>query len=111
MTHSYSKLLYHLIWSTKNREQHISVDIKNRLFGYMRTVINDKKQYLYIINGMPEHVHLLVSLSASICVSDLLNIAKHLQLNGCNQIRSITKNFHGKRASLPIQLVIPRCNL
>lgn len=76
MTHSYSKLLFHLIWSTKNRESYISNDIKNRLYGYIRTVVDDKKQQLYVINGMPDHVHLLVSLSPSICLSDLIKIVK-----------------------------------
>lgn len=75
MTHSYSKLLFHLIRSTKNREKFISEDIKNRLYSYIRRVICDKEQALLAINGMSDHVHLLVSLSTTICVSDFIRTA------------------------------------
>ena len=76
MKHSYSKLSFHLIWSTKNREALITDDIKNRLYGYIKTVINDKKQHVYVINGMPDHIHLLIGLSPTICVSDFIKDVK-----------------------------------
>jgi REP element-mobilizing transposase RayT len=76
MTHSYSKLLYHIIWSTKNRENYIDVSVKHRLYGYIRAVIHDKDQHLYAINGMPDHIHLLVSLTASSTVSNLIKEIK-----------------------------------
>jgi putative transposase len=85
MTHTYSKLLFHLIWSTKNRESLITNDIKNRLYGYIRTIISDKEQFLVIINGMPDHVHLLVRLSPIICVSDFI---RHIKTNSTKWMQS-----------------------
>lgn len=82
MTHSYSKLHFHFIWSTKNRQALIEADIKNRFYGYIRSVVSDQKQHLIAINGMPDHVHLLVSLSPTVCVSDLIKHLKLLQPNG-----------------------------
>lgn len=85
MTHSYSKLLFHLIWSTKNRTPLITSEIKPRLYGYIKTVIEDKKQKLIIINGIPNHVHLLVNLSANTCASDLIG---HIKSNSTKWMKS-----------------------
>src|SRR5262245_11791846 len=76
MTHSYSNLLFHLIWSTKNRQSLIETNLKHRLDGYIQTVIRDKKQNVILINGMPDHIHMLVSLSPTICISDFIRDIK-----------------------------------
>ena len=76
MAQTFTNILIHTIWSTKKRQPFITPDIKNRLYGYLRTVIEDKGQYLYIGNGMPDHIHMLISISPKICISDFLGLLK-----------------------------------
>ena len=92
MTHSYSKLLFHLVWSTKNREPFISSNIKHRLYGYIRTTVTTKNQKLHIINGMPDHVHLLVSLAPNMNVSDFI---RDLKMFSTKWMKSAPVNIAG----------------
>lgn len=76
MTHTYSKLIYHLIWSTKTRKPFIQNDFKKRIYAYIRKVIEDKEQQLFAINGMPDHIHLLVGLSIKTDIADFVRDIK-----------------------------------
>ncbi len=76
MTHTYSKSLFHLVWSTKNRELLIDASIENDLYKYIHGHMKNKKCNLHIINGMPDHVHLLVGVPLTVTVSDLVQQIK-----------------------------------
>jgi REP element-mobilizing transposase RayT len=41
MSHTYSYLTFHMIWSTKNRAQLITPEIQSRLYQYMGGIIQD----------------------------------------------------------------------
>ena len=55
----------------KGRENLISKTWQEELYKYIGGIIREKGQKLYIINGMPDHVHILVSLTPTINISDL----------------------------------------
>ncbi|AUI66651.1 MULTISPECIES: IS200/IS605 family transposase [Glaesserella] len=61
---SYTKLLYHIIFRTKYSEPSICVENEADLYRYIWRFANDKKCVLHRINGMPDHLHLLVELPA-----------------------------------------------
>ena len=72
MTHTFSNLLFHLIWSTKGREPWISKEIKPRLNSYIRSVVEAEGAKLLFINGMEDHVHLLLGVPLQMCIPDLV---------------------------------------
>ena len=76
MAHTFSNLLVHAIWSTKNRQKFIYKDVKNRLHGYLRTAIDDNGAKLLYINGMEDHVHLLLVVPLTLLIPDLLEKIK-----------------------------------
>lgn len=76
MTHTYSKIILHLVWSTKLRQPFINQEIKEPLYRYMNGVVNQKKCKLYMINGMPDHVHLLISVPLTISIPALIQQLK-----------------------------------
>jgi len=41
MSHAYSRLPYHIVFSTKERKTFIKVDMKSRLHGYMIGIVNN----------------------------------------------------------------------
>ena len=53
---------FHLIWSTKNRKKWIDSEVQSDLYPYMGGIIRNYKGSLIKIGGMPDHVHLLISL-------------------------------------------------
>jgi putative transposase len=76
MPQSFSSLHSHIIFSTKHRERWIDPEMKPRLFAYLGGIVKDKGCVLSAAGGMPDHVHLLVSLSREVSVADLLRVVK-----------------------------------
>jgi putative transposase len=64
MAHTYRNHHFHLIWSTKGRKNIIDKGYKTRLYSYMGGIIRANNGVLLEIGGMPNHVHLLISLSS-----------------------------------------------
>lgn len=74
MGQSYSKILIHYVFSTKNREKIITVKLQERLWSYMGGIARENNMKALAIGGIEDHVHLLVSLPTT------LSIAKAIQL-------------------------------
>ena len=62
MPQSFVSLHHHLIFSTKNRLPLISSEVQPRLFAYIGGILRGEGCVLDAAGGMPDHVHLLVSL-------------------------------------------------
>lgn len=61
MAGTFSSLHYHLVFSTKNRAQLIiDPEFENRLYQYLGGSIRGKGGMSHLINGMPDHVHMLI---------------------------------------------------
>jgi REP element-mobilizing transposase RayT len=76
MAHTFSNLLVHVIFSTKDRRPHLDAELKPQLFAYMGGIIRELDSKLFIINGPADHVHLLISLSAKWSVADAMRVLK-----------------------------------
>ena len=76
MAGTYHSLLYHLVFSTKNRERLISTEIRPRLYEYIGGIIRAEKGVVYAIGGMPDHVHILARYRADDAVANLLRNLK-----------------------------------
>jgi putative transposase len=76
MGHSYSDMLSHIVFSTKHREQIITDDLKPKLYSYMAGIIEELEGKAIIINGIPDHVHILTTISPKISVSEFIGKVK-----------------------------------
>jgi len=74
MAHSYSKILIHYVFSTKNRERIITAPLQERLWSYMGGIARENNMIALAIGGIEDHVHLLIILPTT------LSIAKAIQL-------------------------------
>ena len=61
---------------TKNREPLIKKEIKHRLHSYIRTIIEREGANLLFINGIEDHVHLLVAMPLTMIIPDLIEKIK-----------------------------------
>ena len=76
MARTYTKLIYHIVFSTKERLPLIVPEIRDRLYEYLGGVIRGEKGSLMEIGGMPDHVHILARFGAAIAVSEMLKRIK-----------------------------------
>lgn len=76
MAHTHTKLLYHLIFSTKLRRAQIKPAFREPLFTYMGGIIKRSGGHLLRIGGTADHVHLLVELGPTTPIADLMRLIK-----------------------------------
>ena len=72
MSHSCVENYMHIIFSTKNREPFIVPEIEDRLYSYIVGISRERKVPVLRINGMPDHIHILLNLHPSIALSILV---------------------------------------
>jgi putative transposase len=76
MPQSFVCLNCHIVFSTKNREPLLMPDWTSRLYEYIGGTLRAKGSVLTAAGGMPEHVHLLVSLGKQAAVADVVRDVK-----------------------------------
>ncbi len=62
MAGTYTKLYYHIVFSTKNRQPIITSDVEDELHKYISGIVRGIDGSCIEINGMPDHIHLLAIL-------------------------------------------------
>lgn len=76
MAHTFTDLLYHIVFSTKNRASLIDDELRPELWKYLGGIVKGFKGEPIIIGGVADHSHLLIALPPTICVSDALRLIK-----------------------------------
>jgi putative transposase len=76
MPQSYSSLWAHLVWSTKNREPILVRGLRQEVFKAINDIAKDHEIYLDCINGVEDHVHLLIRLRTDQSVADIVKTIK-----------------------------------
>ena len=73
---SYTQTSYHIVLRTHRSIPAIVEDHERELYSYMLGFINNKEGHLFRIGGMPDHVHLFVSLPATLAMSKFVQELK-----------------------------------
>lgn len=76
MAQTLVSLYVHIIFSTKNRTNLITPEIEPDLFSYIGGILNNNKSKLLTANGTSDHVHLLISLSKNLGLSEIVGDIK-----------------------------------
>ncbi len=76
MAQTFSKMLVHVIFSTKERLPLIGSDWNDQLFAYMGGIIKSEFGYPIRINGVADHVHLLIDMKTSASAADMVRVVK-----------------------------------
>ncbi|HQR09350.1 MAG TPA: IS200/IS605 family transposase [Gemmatales bacterium] len=91
MPSTYTKLYYHIIYSTKERRPLIDSVWEERLYSVIGGIIREHQGVLLAAGGMPDHVHLLVSCRPTVALSSLL---RDIKSNSSNWVHEqFTKDF------------------
>src|ERR1700691_1624277 len=88
MAHTYNLNYVHCVFSTKRRLPLITEPEK--VWDTMRKVACAEKINLFAVGGMPDHIHLLVSMPATRTVSD---VVRDLKCNSSLRMRKMNRLF------------------
>lgn len=76
MSHTSGNLVLHLIFSTKGRQPLITPEIRTDLFAYLGGIIGEMQGTALIINGVADHVHMLIRIHPAQAVAEVARIVK-----------------------------------
>lgn len=76
MSHSYCRIWVHAVWATKNRSSVIDPSAEQLIYEWMAKELDDMGCKLRVINGMPDHVHVLFRLNPKLAMMDVIKQVK-----------------------------------
>jgi len=76
MPGTFTRLLYHIVFSTKHRANLIAADLQPRLYRYLGGIVRDERGVAHEIGGVADHVHLLIQWRADEALSTLMRRLK-----------------------------------
>lgn len=97
MSQSFTKLWIHVIWATKNRQELIDYSIEKKLYDFICQELTDLGCPVRIINGMPDHVHVLFLQNPQKTISDIVKQIKGSSSHFMNEGEFILEKFAWQR--------------
>ena len=73
---TYSQIYIQTIFAVKGRDGLIQPAWEERLYKYITGIVQNKGQKMLAINGIPNHIHFLIGMKPSSCLSDLVREIK-----------------------------------
>jgi putative transposase len=93
MANTYTQIFIHAIFVVKGRLNLIPKDKKDELYKYITGIIQNKHNKLYIINGMPDHIHILFGLNPDESLSSLMKEVKRVSSLYINKNKWVQGKF------------------
>lgn len=93
MSQSFTKLWIHAIWATKHRQQLIDFSIEKRMYDFIWQELTELGCPVRIINGMPDHVHVLFLQNPQKTISDIVKQIKGSSSHFINREDLILEKF------------------
>jgi len=93
MSGTFSKIYIHTVFAVKGRKSLIHYSWETELYKYISGIISNKGQKLLAINGMPDHIHILLGIKPSCCLSDLVREIKKSSHGFINHSKHFCTNF------------------
>jgi putative transposase len=90
MAGTYTNLLYHIIFSTKERRQLITPTIEGELYSYVGGIVRGVGGVQLEIGGVADHIHLLVKFKPTLSISDAV---RDIKANSSKWLNERTKLY------------------
>ena len=72
----FTRLFYHLVWSTKNRLALIEPELEAKLFLYLRQKALELECRILTVNGWRDHIHLVMEIPPKLSVAEVIKRLK-----------------------------------
>ena len=93
MANSYTQIHLQLIFAVKFREALIKKEWKDELYKYISGIITTQRHKLIIINGVEDHLHILIGYKPHQSLSDLMQDIKGSSSNWINDKKFLRSKF------------------
>jgi len=94
MSSTFSQIYIQVVFAVKGRGNLIQPNWEEELYKYITGIVRNKEQKLLAINGMPDHIHLLIGLKPSCCLSDLVREIKKSSNEFINEKKFLKCKFY-----------------
>lgn len=93
MANTYTQIHIHFVFAVKFRHGIIQSKWKEDLYKYIAGIIQNNNHKLLAINGMPDHIHILIGLRPAQSISDLMKEVKQSSSKWINENKLINGHF------------------
>ena len=93
MANTYTQLYVHYVFAVQDRLCLINNKWQDNLYKYINGIIDQQGHKLYVINGMNDHIHILISMNKKQAPSDLMYHLKRSSSLWINQSRLSAGKF------------------
>lgn len=76
MAGTFSQIYIQVVFAVKGRDSLIQPDWEEEMYKYISGIVRNKEQKMLAINGMPDHIHFLIGMKPTCCLSDLVREIK-----------------------------------
>ena len=76
MADTYTQIYIQVVFAVKGRNSLINHSWEEQLYKYITGIVQNKEQKMLAINGMPDHIHFLIGMKPTCCLSDLVREVK-----------------------------------
>ncbi len=88
------QLYYHLVWTTKNRERWITPEVEPAIHGRLRSKAVGLGAELYALDGVEDHVHMVVSIPPRLSVAEFIGKVKGSSSTSINRTSLLAFQFY-----------------
>ena len=93
MANTYTQIHIQIVFTIQNRECVIKNTWRDELYKYITGIIQNNKHKLLAINGMPDHIHILIGYRPAQSLSDLVQDIKGSSSKWINEKRFVQVRF------------------
>ena len=93
MANTYTQIHLQFVFAVKYRDGLIHASFKEELYQYITGIIKNHNHKLLAINGMPDHIHILIGIKPNKALSDLVRDIKANSSRFINEKRWINGKF------------------
>jgi REP element-mobilizing transposase RayT len=90
MANTYSQIYIQTVFAVEGRLSLIRPEFKEDLYKYITGIVTNQGQKFISINGMPDHVHILIGLRPAMALADLVREIKADSSNFINRKKWVT---------------------
>ncbi len=76
MPNTFTQIYIHTIFAVQGRQSLIRPEWENKLYKYITGIVQNKEQKMLAVNGMPDHIHFVIGMKPTCCLSDLVREVK-----------------------------------
>lgn len=93
MANTYTQIHLQFIFAVQNRRSLIQQTWKERLYKYITSIVQNQGHKIIIINGMPDHLHIVTGMRPIQAVSELLQFIKRDSSKWINENKLVAGKF------------------